>query len=233
MKILISCISLSLLTHAAFSSEILSEFGSSSFLIDSAFTTSPFIQNSNSITITGTDDPASVVYGSFTTPFTILDIPNSLLCLNFAISGTNPDSAFHIDLYNADASAWYTFTGTIEGVTSVASDVALVYYDLSGDPFNEVFTALIGFDGSGSDDINMTLNNISVVPEPATYLLITIAGLFFIYNSCRPRRTTVKDFSFEGGLDARQCKISITLGKRQGLFGSGSGRISKNPRGLC
>ena len=185
MKILITCLSLSLLAHVAFSSEILSEFGSSSFLIDSQFTTSPFTQNSNSITITGTDDPESVVYGSFTTPFTILDIPSSLLCLNFAINGSNPDSAFHIDLYNADASAWYTFTGTTEGVTSINSDVALVYYDLSGDPFNEVFTALIGFDGSGSE-INMTLNNISVVPEPATYLLIAI-GLFFVLNSSRRR----------------------------------------------
>ena len=126
-----------------------------------------------------------MVYGSFTTPFTILDIPNSLLCLNFAISGSNSDSAFHIDLYNADASAWYTFTGTTEGVTSINSDVALVYYDLSGDPFNEVFTALIGFDGSGSN-INMTLNNISVVPEPGTYLLIAI-GLFFVLNSSRRR----------------------------------------------
>lgn len=186
MKILITCLSLLLLAHVAFSSEILSEFGSSSFLIDSQFTTSPFNQNSSSITITGTDDPESVVYGSFGTPFTILDIPSSLLCLNFAINGSNPDSAFHIDLYNADASAWYTFTGTTEGVTSINSDVALVYYDLSGDPFNEVFTALIGFDGSGSN-VNMTLNNISVVPEPSTYLLIAIVGLFFVLNSCRCR----------------------------------------------
>jgi hypothetical protein len=70
-------------------------------------------------------------------------------------------------------------------VTSIASDVALEYFDLTGDPFNQVSKVLIGFDGSESN-IDMTLNNISVVPEPGTYLLIAI-GLFFVLNSSRRR----------------------------------------------
>jgi hypothetical protein len=185
MKILITFLSLTLLAPVAFSNEILSNFGSSSFIIDQGWTTYSPTQGASSITITGPDTPENLVYGSFTIPFTILDIPGSSLRLNFAVNGSNPDSPFHIDLYNSDETAWYTFTGTTEGVTSIASDVALEYFDLTGDPFNQVSKVLIGFDGSESN-IDMTLNNISVVPEPGTYLLIAI-GLFFVLNSSRRR----------------------------------------------
>jgi len=186
MKILITCLSLTLLAPVAFSSEILSNFGSSSFIIDQGWTTYSPTQDASSITITGPDTPENLVYGSFTIPFTVLDIPGSSLRLNFAVNGSNPDSPFHIDLYNSDETAWYTFTGTTEGVTSTASDVALEYFDLNGDPFSQVSKALIGFDGSESNII-MTINNISVVPEPGTYLLIAIVGLFFVFNSYRRR----------------------------------------------
>lgn len=186
MKILITCFSIVLLTQVAFSSEILSNFGSSSFIIDQTWTTYSPIQDSNSVSISGPDSPDNIVYGSFIIPFTVLDLPSSYLSLNFAINGSNPDSAFHIDLYNSDETAWYTFTGTTEGVTSIASNVALEYYDLNGDPFNQVSKALIAFDGLGSN-IDMNLNNISVVPEPGTYLLLAVAGLFIALNSFRRR----------------------------------------------
>jgi len=122
----------------------------------------------------------------FTFPFTLADIDSQNLYLNFSLSGTNPHSSFHLDLYNADYGKTYTFTGTTAVATSSTSDIALTYVSNTEDAFSSFAAAALFFDGSGSEISSMTIYNLnySAVPEPSNYTLLALgaAGLFLSFS---------------------------------------------------
>jgi hypothetical protein len=133
-----------------------------------------------------TDNSGNQITWIFNTPFTLADINSQNLFLNFSLSGANPNSAFHVDLYDATYSNIYTFTGTTTSASSTTSDVALTYYALDGNAFSSFAAAALVFDGVGSTITSMTVSNLnySAVPEPSTYALLAIGalGLFLSFR---------------------------------------------------
>lgn len=125
------------------------------------------------------DNAGNQIAWEFNTPFTLANIDSQNLFLNFSLSGTNPNSAFHIDLYDATFANVYTFTGTTTSASSTTSDVALTYSSLAGSAFSSFAAAALVFDGSGSAISSMTVSNLnySAVPEPSTYALMALGGL--------------------------------------------------------
>jgi hypothetical protein len=131
-----------------------------------------------------TDIAGNQIAWVFNTPFTLANINSQNLFLNFSLSGTNPNSAFHVDLYDASFTNFYTFTGTTTSASSTTSDVALTYSSLTGSAFSSFAAAALVFDGTGSAISSMTVSNLNyaAVPEPSTYALLAIAGLgLFLY----------------------------------------------------
>ena len=126
-----------------------------------------------------TDNAGNQISWLFNTPFTLANIDSQNLFLNLSLSGTNPNSAFHVDLYDANFTNVYTFTGTTTSASSTTSDVALTYSSLLGSAFSSFAAAALVFDGSGSAISSMTVSNLnySAVPEPSTYALIALGGL--------------------------------------------------------
>ena len=68
-----------------------------------------------------TDNAGNQISWLFNTPFTLANIDSQNLFLNLSLSGTNPNSAFHVDLYDANFTNVYTFTGTTTAVTAITS----------------------------------------------------------------------------------------------------------------
>ena len=126
-----------------------------------------------------TDNAGNQISWLFNTPFTLANIDSQNLFLNLSLSGTNPNSAFHVDLYDPSFTNVYTFTGTTTSASSTTSDVALTYSSLSGSAFSSFAAAALVFDGTGSAISSMTVSNLnySAVPEPSTYALIALGGL--------------------------------------------------------
>ena len=128
-----------------------------------------------------TDNAGNQISWLFNTPFTLANIDSQNLFLNLSLSGTNPNSAFHVDLYDPSFTNVYTFTGTTTSASSTTSDVALTYSGSTGDniPFSSVAAAALVFDGTGSAISSMTISNLnySAVPEPSTYALMALGGL--------------------------------------------------------
>jgi hypothetical protein len=144
----------------------LTTFGSSSFSVDTDITDiSSYSQTSSSLTGNGTDLGSNVT-GNFTSPFTLSNATSTILYLNLSVSGTNPESAFHFDLYNSSRDNYYRYTGNTINATSTNANFALTYdglYNLSdglGTAFTSISAASLTLDGGGSS-IDFTLNNLS------------------------------------------------------------------------
>jgi len=95
--------------------------------------------------------------------------------LTMSVAGTNPNMPFTLDffgLFEDEATEVGQFTGTTEGLTSTPSLVTL------NEVFRGDFSAVVGmtltFDAEGS--INTTINDITAVPEPSTWALLSLGG---------------------------------------------------------
>jgi hypothetical protein len=174
---------------AAQANTLLSNLGSLETTIFSDGTNLAYTLNSSSTTLSSiTDNAGSSITWAFNTPITLASINSQNLFLNFSLSGTNPNSSFHVDLYDS-AGGYYTFTGTTTSASSTTSDIALTFATYSpGEVLSSSFlaTALV-FDGTGSPIQGMTVSNLnySAVPEPSTYALLAIAGLGLFFAARR------------------------------------------------
>ena len=167
---------------AAQANILLKDLGSLETSVDSGTTTLAYTLNTSSTQFSSiTDNAGNQISWVFNTPFTLANINSQNLFLNFSLSGTNPNSAFHVDLYDASFTNVYTFTGTTTSASSTTSDVALTYShsSLAGGAFSSFAAAALVFDGTGSAISSMTVSNLnySAGPEPSTYALMALGGL--------------------------------------------------------
>jgi len=172
---------------AAQANILLKDLGSLETSVEPLTTTLAYTLNPSSTQFSSiTDSAGNQIAWLFNTPFTLANINSENLFLNFSLSGTNPNSGFHVDLYDATFSNVYTFTGTTTSASSTTSDVALTYSSLTGNAFSSFAAAALVFDGSGSAISSMTVSNLnySAVPEPSTYALLAIGavGLFLSFR---------------------------------------------------
>jgi hypothetical protein len=172
---------------AAQANILLKDLGSLETSVEPLTTTLAYTLNPSSTQFSSiTDSAGNQIAWLFNTPFTLANINSQNLFLNFSLSGTKPNSGFHVDLYDATFSNVYTFTGTTTSASSTTSDVALTYSTLTGAPSSSFLAAALVFDGAGSTITSMTVSNLnySAVPEPSTYALLAIGalGLFLSFR---------------------------------------------------
>ena len=179
MKTSIKIIALaaSLLPVFNVSAQTLADFGSTAtnlFTLDgSATVTWTPSQTTTGITISGVDTNGNQFGGSWETPWTLAS--NSNLQLN--ISGTipSPGSLFTVSLFSSDFQSIKTFQGSFAEDGVVANNYNLSFLTQTSS-FNSIGGFTLSSGGSGNS-LNISVNSLSVVPEPSTYALMALGGL--------------------------------------------------------
>jgi len=173
--------------NSAHANVLLTDFGSSATSVEDTFTSIPYSLNTSSTQFSSiTDAAGNQITWLFDSPLVFSNINTQNLFLNFSLSGTNPNSYFHIDLYS-NSYDYYTFTGTTTSASSSPSDVALSFHSLTGSAFSSFVAAALFFDGTGSAITSMTVYNLnySTVPEPSAYVLMALGGLVVLFAARR------------------------------------------------
>lgn len=187
-KILNTIVATFAILSASQANTLLNDFGDATTTVEPSTTTLVYTQTSASTQFSNiTDNAGNQISWIFNTPFTLLNIESQNLFLNFSLSGTNPNSSFHVDLYNATFDSVYTFTGYTTSASSSTSDVALTYASLSASAFSSFAAAALVFDGTGTAISGMTVSNLnySAVPEASTYALMALGGLVLFFAARR------------------------------------------------
>lgn len=130
-------------------------------------------QTTTGISISGTDTNGNQFGGAWATPWTLAS--NSNLQLN--ISGTipSPGSLFTVTLFSADFGQLKAFEGSFAQSGVVGNNYALSFQTETAS-----FTSIGGFTlaaGGSGNSLNISVNSLSVVPEPSTYALMALGGL--------------------------------------------------------
>lgn len=164
--------------------QILSELGSSAsnlFTIDSDVTIgwTP-AQTSSGIGINGTDSDGNQFGGSWANPFTLAS--NNGVSINITGTTPIPGSLFTVELYNSDFTQTKSFNGSFAQVGVTNNNYTLSFLSETSS-----FTSIGGFvftSGGTGSNMNISVNNLSAVPEPSTYALLGIGavGLFLSFR---------------------------------------------------
>lgn len=164
------------------SAQTLADFGSTAtnlFTLDgnATLTWTPS-QTATGISITGNDNNGNQFGGFWATPWTLAS--NSNLQLNISGSIPSPGSLFTVTLFTADFLEIKAFEGSFAESGVVGNNYALSFQTETSS-----FTSIGGFTftaGGSGNALNISVNNLSVVPEPSTYALMALGGLvlFFI-----------------------------------------------------
>lgn len=186
--IAVTAITLPLNLQANGLSELLN-FGSSTFSIDTSFTQENFSQNSTSVTfgtISSLDVPNNTIYGTFTTAnwnsFNLSDFQ-----INVSLSGSN-SAPLSIELYGNDDLSLLATSGAVGIPTSTSNTYFSIPLTLEG---GQDLTSVRGFllKVNNTGAIPLTVNSFAAVPEPGTYVLMAIAGVFLMVVARRRTAT--------------------------------------------
>ncbi len=148
----------------------LGTLGSTDFTIDPG-STGTFTQTSTTLDFTAAS-LGDQVFGNYTASDWSA---YSDFGIRMTVTGANPDLPFTITIYDTsfNSNAYQGFTtGLLDGVPGVAP----ITLTSSGADLSLVAGFQIGWDGSSSP-INVSMSNVSAVPEPSTFALLALGGL--------------------------------------------------------
>lgn len=187
LSIVIPLFCLAILSAPVNGAVLITDFGSSQFTIDGDTTSFATVnQSPTSVTLSGTD--LNIFAGTFSS----VDISSqTAIQLTAQISGSNPGSKFKVELFDSSFSVAGEYEGFLSNFSTTASALTLDFV-LSG-PGS--FTDIIGFQysgqGTGVPVNGLNLMSVTAVPEPSTWVLITIGlfcGLILFRNRSASRR---------------------------------------------
>ena len=175
-RFLASCALATFICIQAVNAQILSDFGTVAFTVDTENTTLPFTQSGSSFTGTDTN---GILAGVFNTPFSLSSA--SPLSLNFLFTGTNQNTSFTLQLlapttFNEIA----TYSGSTAGATSASVSTQLSLTTGATFSSQTIGGVNITFNGAGGQAVSYQFQNLEVVPEPSTYALMAIGGLMLL-----------------------------------------------------
>jgi hypothetical protein len=165
----------------------LASFGTSSFTIDSGFTSVTATQTATSLTMSTPIVLGTVLYGDFGSTFNWSTAPE--LAFSFS-SLAAPNISFFVDFLKSDASTAASFSGSLASVGSSPTTVALTLAPGSSIAnLTNVKSVFFTWGGdSVTGDTAVTLHSVQSVPEPSTYALLALAGAALVVYRLRRRR---------------------------------------------
>jgi len=95
-----------------------------------------------------------------------------------SVTGTNPNLAFSVSLFDSAFNLINTYSGSTAGITSTPSNAALTLNLPGSGILTSVNYVQFTWDGGGSA-VNATVNKFvgTTVPEPSTYALLGMSAL--------------------------------------------------------
>lgn len=164
-------------------------FGSSTFSIDTTFTQDNFSQSSTSVTfgtISSLDAPNNTIFGTFT-PADWSSFNLSNFQINVSLSGSN-SAPLSIELYGSGATTLLATSGAVGIPTPTSNTYFSIPLTLeAGQNLTSVDSFLLKVNNTGA--IPLTVNSFAAVPEPGTYALMAIAGVFLMVTARRRAST--------------------------------------------
>jgi len=163
-----------LVTLGSFSyAQTLTIFGSNGLTVDTPNTGVPYTQGPSTLSINGSIvvGTSNTLGGTFTQTYDWSGVAE--FGLTMSVSGTNPNLAFTLELIDSSFAPQGIFTGSTDAWGSVSSLVALT--EVSRGDLSEIIGMNFSFDTDGA--INTTMDNISVVPEPATWSMLAFGSV--------------------------------------------------------
>lgn len=155
----------------------ITNFGSSTFTIDSENSSFTVTQTTIGLQISGVDSNNLVgIYDSVD----LSSVWGAPLNISASVINTAPSTQFSITLYDGELDQARFIGGEWN---SLVDGTSLTFSNFDGTGTFDT-TNVIGLDLSGDgfiDPINVTLNNLSMVPEPSTYAFFT--GVFILSYS--------------------------------------------------
>ena len=178
LQFLVLTASIAFVSFQTSNAQVLSNFGTTAFAIDTDNSTLPFSQSGTSFTGTDTN---GILAGVFTTPFSLSS--SSPLRLNFSFTGTNQNSPFTVEfLAPTSFESIATYSGSTAGATTSSVTTQLTLTTGASFTNQSVGGVNITLNGAGGQTVSYQFQSLEVVPEPSTYALMAIGGLvlFFI-----------------------------------------------------
>lgn len=186
---------LSLTSLITVNAQTLAEFGSSAsnlFTLDSGSFVTPWsasntVQTTTGISVNSTDANGAQFGGLWNSPWNLAS--NSGLQINITGTAPSPGSLFTVTLFSPDLSSNKTFEGSFAESSVIGNN-----YSLSFQTESASFTSIGGLTftaGGTGNGLNLSVNNLSVVPEPSTYALMAIGGLLLFYIARRRKAQQV------------------------------------------
>jgi hypothetical protein len=176
-----------LATTQALDFDLLS-FGSATYSVDSG-STATYSQTPSGITMNTTPTGGDTWYNSSMTPVTSDWSSYLPFSLNMSVTGTNPNFAFSVELFDADFTSINKYSGSTAGLTSIASNAPLTVNIPGTGILTSVQYVQFTWDAGGSA-VNATVNKFvgTTVPEPSTYALLGMGALALSGYVVRRRR---------------------------------------------
>jgi hypothetical protein len=158
--------------------QTLTDFGTTNFTIETNFTNVTNSQTATTATITS-GEAGGIFAGTPTTPFSLNSTDSIVLVLSF--TGTNRNTPFVLAFYDSGFVPIGEYTGNTSAATSASTPTNLGL-TLTTSAFSGASVGAIQMTLNGEgNSINYTLHSVSVVPEPSTYALMALGGLFLFF----------------------------------------------------
>jgi len=173
---------LTLSSHA----DQLTNFGSSTFNIDSDFTSFIVDQQATKTLISGIDDYGCYIIGYFPDPIDISTF--SQISLTASISEGNPQGNFSLILFDDsfDMEQGYVYTGNTSdfGIESTSQTLSLASFGFAD--LTRISGLMFIIDDYTTSGFSMTLESVDAIPEPSMAMLSAVGlGAAFLLRRKR------------------------------------------------